>query len=448
VERILAPTEPLGDWPVEGTTGYEFLNESTALFVNPEAEESLTDLYQEFTGETRSFAEIAAEAKLEQARVTFDGEVEWLEARLGEAGRGLDIAAALAAFQVYRTYVDPDLEEIDDLDRKAVRDMRIPERLASILLLEERGHDSFVIRFQQVVQGVVAKGVEDTALYRYHRLLALNEVGGEPSRWCLTPEDFHLANLRRAERFPRQLLATQTHDTKRSGHVRARLAALTWFAEDWCSLVRSLAVPDTVHANDAYLAAQTLVGAWPLSQERLEAYLEKALREGKLRSNWLDPDTVYEQQVKDYAWSLGVAVQPFTEQITPLARRISLAQTLLNLTCPGVPDIYQGDEVECLSLVDPDNRRPFDWEKLSHDLTNPPSKLALVRQTLKLRAENADLFASDYRPVDAGADVLAFTRGDSVLVAVSVSQGGRFEVPSSWRDVFGGAFPLSLCFRS
>src|SRR5581483_9338418 len=180
VEKILEPGEQLREWPVEGTTGYEFLNESTALFVDPAAEAPLTRLYQEVTGETRGFDEIAAEAKLEQARTTFDAEVDRLAARLGGAADGIDLAAALAAFRVYRTYVDPDTGLVDGLDREAVRAARLPPRLAAILLLEERGFDSFVIRFQQTTPPVLAKGVEDTAFYRYFRLAALNEVGGSP----------------------------------------------------------------------------------------------------------------------------------------------------------------------------------------------------------------------------------------------------------------------------
>ncbi len=191
VEKILAPDEPLRDWPVEGTTGYEFLNDTTALFVDPEAEEPFTRLYEELTGEGRSGAEVAAEAKLEQARTTFAREVEWLEAHGGSLAGTIDLAAALASLPVYRTYVDPDLGRVDDLDRRAVRAAALPAELAAILLLEERGYDAFVVRFQQVTPAVTAKGVEDTAFYRYNRLLALNEVGGDPDRWSITAAEFH-----------------------------------------------------------------------------------------------------------------------------------------------------------------------------------------------------------------------------------------------------------------
>jgi (1->4)-alpha-D-glucan 1-alpha-D-glucosylmutase len=430
VEKILEAGEPLRDWPVEGTTGYEFLNDSTTLFVNPEAEGAFTELYAELTGETRPFAELAAEAKLEQARETFATEVEWLEARLGDSAPDADIAAALASFGVYRSYVDPDTGEVDALDRSAVAEAGLPQELADILLLEQRGHDAFVIRFQQTTPPVVAKGVEDTAFYRYHRLVALNEVGGDPGRWWVSPEDFHAGNLVRAERFPRALLASQTHDTKRSGDVRARLAALTWMPEAWTEFARGVPVPDDIDPSDAYFVLQTLVGAWPLSRERLDGYLEKALREGKRRSSWLDPDVEYERRVQEYAWSLARRVAPFAARLAPLGERIGLAQTLLKLTCPGVPDIYQGDELECLSLVDPDNRRPVDWEARQRALAAaaPPPKLRLIRDTLALRARRPAAFIGSYEPVAAGADVLAFRRGE-VLVRVPLTPHAS-EMPS------------------
>jgi (1->4)-alpha-D-glucan 1-alpha-D-glucosylmutase len=445
VEKVLEHGEPLREWPVEGTTGYEFLNDSTALFLDPAAEEPFTELYRELTGETRSFEEIAAEAKLEQARETFEPEVEWLEARLGDALPDADIAGALASFLVYRTYVDPDTGEVDGLDRLAVQQARLPGELASILLLEERDFDSFVIRFQQTTPPVLAKGVEDTAFYRYHRLAALNEVGGDPGRWSLPLADFHAANLERARRFPLQLLASQTHDTKRSGDVRARLVALTWMADEWGSFVRGVRVPGDVDYGDAYLVLQTLVGAWPLPRERLDGYLEKALREGKLRSSWLDPDAEYERRLQEFAWSLREVVEPFVRRVAPVGERIALAQTLLKLTCPGVPDIYQGDELESLSLVDPDNRRPVDWEARRRALSSPdpPAKLRLIREALALRTRHPEAFAGAYEPFDAGPDVCAFTRGDEVLVAVPLRPGAGFAPSPGWRTLSEGLYVRS-----
>jgi (1->4)-alpha-D-glucan 1-alpha-D-glucosylmutase len=451
VEKILEPGEQLRDWPVEGTTGYEFANDSTALFVDPDAEETIDAAY----GETRSFEEVAGETKLEQARTTFEPEVEWLHARLGDVD--VDIAAALASFQVYRSYVDPDTGEVEELDRRAVS--HLPERLRSILLLEERGHDAFVIRFQQTTPPVVAKGVEDTAFYRYNRLLCLNEVGGAPDRFSLSLEDFHTANLERQRRFPHHLLTSQTHDTKRSGDVRARLVALSWLADDWRRLVAEWrALSPHPDPSEEMLVYQTLLGAWPIEPERLDAYLEKALREAKVSTNWLEPDEQWEAEVKAFARALlddrafRETFDPFQERIARLGERIALGQTLLKLTCPGVPDIYQGDELWNLSLVDPDNRRPVDWELRRRLLAEPgltrqTAKLQLIRRTLALRAEVPELFAGDYEPIDAGPGVCAYLRGGKILVAVPIRAGARFEAPSGFEDVLGEGFGCRLVFH-
>jgi (1->4)-alpha-D-glucan 1-alpha-D-glucosylmutase len=426
VEKILEPGEQLRDWPVEGTTGYEFLNDVTALFCDPRAEERLTQLYAELTGERRDFEQIAHEAKLEQARTTFDPEVDWLIARLGDAAEGVDVAAALASFRVYRTYVDPDTDEVDGLDRLAVHEARLPPRLAAILLLEQRGFDAFVVRFQQTTPPVMAKGVEDTALYRYNRLLCLNEVGGNPARFSLAVDEFHAANLVRARRFPRHLLASTTHDTKRSADVRARLVALTWLTDEWRTLAERAPRPRDVDPNDAYLVLQTLAGAWPIERARLDAYLEKALREGKRNSSWLEPSETYERRAQDYAWSLREHVALFAQHLAEVGEQIALAQTLLKLTCPGVPDIYQGDEVWNLSLVDPDNRRPVDWDALRNERRNP--KQNLIRAVLSRRV------GGDYEALEAGDDVCAFRRGDH-LVAVPLRADARYSPPEGWRAV-------------
>ena len=430
VEKILEPGEQLRDWPVEGTTGYEFLNDTTALFVDPEAEEPLTALYRRTTGEARSFDEIAAAAKLEQARTTFAPEAELLASRLGPAAEELDLPAALASLPVYRTYVETETGFVDGLDREAVREARLPARLASILLLEERGHDAFVNRFQQTTPPVTAKGVEDTAFYRYHRLLALNEVGGNPGRFSLAVEDFHAANLERARRFPYHLLASQTHDTKRSGDVRARLVALSWLPAEWADVVRAVEVPKGVHPGDAYFALQTVAGAWPLTQERLDGYLEKALREGKERSGWLDPDERYEGAVQAFARDVHDRIEPFARRLATVGAEIALSQTLLKLACPGVPDLYQGDEAWCFSLVDPDNRRPVDWAALGR---SADTKQKLVRSVLGERVEG------DYEPVDAGSGVCAFRRGRH-LVVVPLRPGAAYEPGPGWRSVARGLY--------
>jgi (1->4)-alpha-D-glucan 1-alpha-D-glucosylmutase len=258
-------------------------------------------------------------------------------------------------------------------------------------------------------------------------------------------DDFHAANLERARRFPRHLLATSTHDTKRSGDVRARLAALSWIPDEWRALAERLPRPRAVDANDAYLAWQTLAGTWPIERERLDGYLEKAMREGKRTSSWLDPDEDYERRLQEYAWSLREQIVPFAERLDALGREIALAQTLLKLTCPGVPDLYQGDELWNLSLVDPDNRRPVDWDRRARLLaaleaggapTAETAKLFLIREALALRERHPDVFAEGpYEPLDAGPDVCAFSRGGEIVVAVPVRAEATFEPPPGYRNV-------------
>jgi (1->4)-alpha-D-glucan 1-alpha-D-glucosylmutase len=436
VEKILEPGESLrDDWPVEGTTGYEFLNDVTALFVDPAAEAPLTELYAELTGERRPFALAADEAKLEQAATTFADEAAQLAAKLPFE---TDLPSALAAFHVYRTYVEPDRGVVAAEDRAAIADARLPEELARILLLEERGHDAFVVRFQQTTPPVHAKGVEDTAFYRWNRFVALNEVGGDPERLSLSVERFHEANLARP---PGNMLATTTHDTKRSGDVRARLASIASAVGEWETLVRPR-IATWRDPNEAYLILQTVVGAWPLTPQRLELYLEKALREAKVNTTWIDQDAEWEAGAKAWAASLleDEALGAYSERLSFRAEPVILGTTLLKLTCPGVPDIYQGDELPFLALVDPDNRRPVDWSLRRRLLGSPdaPQKLELIRRTLALRARRPAAFAGWYEPLDAGEDVVAFARGGEVLVAVATRGDLRgFRLPAgAWHEVF------------
>ncbi len=445
-EKILEPGEDLRDWPIEGTTGYEFLNDAMALFVNPAAEEAFTSLYHELTGDTRAFADIAALSKLEVAVNIFEPELRRLHQELEVE----NLPPALASFHVYRTYVEPAEGRVDEADRAEVGRAGVSEALRRILLLQERGHDEFVVRFQQTTGPVMAKGVEDTAFYRYFRLAALNEVGGNPSRFGLTVDAFHAANAARAERFPRHLLTTFTHDTKRSPDVRSRIVALTWLADEWAERVREWrrrtgGLPD---AREEYLVYQTLVGAWPIGEERLNAYLEKALREGKVNSSWLEPDLAHEARVQAFARAAADALagDPFLDRVAELGRRISLAQLLLKLTAPGVPDVYQGDELEALALVDPDNRRPVDWEARRRALAalragEPPdeatAKLAVTWKTLELRASHAEAFAGSYQPLNLGDGVVAFIRGGDVLVAVGTRPDVNPDPPDGWLDVLG-----------
>ena len=444
VEKILDPGEPLRDWPVEGTVGYEFLNDAAALFVDPAGEETLTALHPEPFDPTT--------AKLEQARGALAPEVERLR-RLHDAP---ELERALSMLPVYRTYIPP----VEDADRDALAGNPLRE-----LLLGTEAPGEFVARFQQTTPAIMAKGVEDTAFYRYNRLLALNEVGGDPTRFGISVEQFHACALERARRFPRGLLITQTHDTKRSGDARARIGALAGMAEEWAEHAerwRAL-VPEGGGPtwNEAYLVFQTLVGAWPLEPERLDAYVEKALREAKLNTNWVEPDEAYERSVRDWCRALYSnsafvdELERFAERVAHEGERSSLGQTLLKLTAPGVPDVYQGDELWALSLVDPDNRRPVDWERRREALaelragaapTRETIKLFLIHRALGLRARRPEVFAGGYTPVPAGERCCAYLRDSSVLAATAIrssSEGIELDFPEfasgCWRDVLSGA---------
>jgi (1->4)-alpha-D-glucan 1-alpha-D-glucosylmutase len=445
VEKILEPGEELRDWPVDGTTGYEFANDVTALFVDPRGEEPLTRWYETLTGETRRFHEVAREAKSELARGDFGREFDRLRMHLRNSDVGVHhhhLEDQAAALDVYRTYVEPWSGRVDDADRDALR--AVDADLRRVLLLEERGYDELVTRFQQTTGPVMAKGVEDTAFYRYNRLTALNEVGGDPGRFALSVEDFHHANLHRAERFPDHLLATQTHDTKRSGDVRARIVVLAALADEWAERRSGWRVLDDPSEDE--LLWQTLVGTWPIDAARAEAYMEKALREARVNTSWIEPDETHERAVRESVRRV-IASPPdgfvdFASRVADLGRRNALGMTLLKLTVPGVPDVYQGDELESLNLVDPDNRRPVDWHARMAALASPPPKLQVIRNALRLRGR-----FGEYRPVDLGPHVCAFTRGDDVGVVVPLRGQDPPDLPGAWRDVLDRSLPVRLLER-
>jgi (1->4)-alpha-D-glucan 1-alpha-D-glucosylmutase len=452
VEKILDPGEKLRDWPVDGTVGYEFLNDVAAVYVDPAGEAPLTALWVEVSGDARPFGAVADEAKREQARGPFAPDADWLRRLWPQAGD--DLEAKLASLPVYRTYIrdggEPAPEDLEVLDEAGIGDW---------LLSAPR---EFVTRFQQTTPPVMAKGVEDTAFYRYARLLALNDVGGDPSRFGLSVAQFHAANRERAERFPRHLLVTQTHDTKRSGDVRARIGALStmpgaWaeHVQRWLELTADVPGPDGL---ERYFIFQTLAGAWPIEPDRMVAYMEKALREGKRTTNWIEPDEAHEQAVERFVRGLYshseflADFEPFAAALARVGDRAALGQLLLKLTVPGLPDIYQGDELLALSLVDPDNRRPVDWERRRAVLdelragaapTDETRKLWLIGRALALRARRPDAFAGAYTPLEAGPDAVAFRRGEDV-VAVALLRGDgagvTVELPAgSWRDVLSVA---------
>ncbi len=469
IEKILEVDEQLRDWPVSGTVGYEFLNDAAALFVDPRTESAFTAFWEELSGDRRGFPEIAAEAKLEQARDPFAPDIERLAAAADEVPGGLEaLTKAVASFPIYRTYVQPEQREVSDADRDAVRRADMPGELADMLLLERPADPAFITRFQQTTPPVVAKGVEDTAFYRYARLLALNDVGGDPARFGITPERFHTANAERAERFPQAMLTTMTHDTKRSSDVRARITGLTWMPELWTDTVRRwLELTDPLRSGGApddverYLIFQTLVGAWPIEVERVQQYMEKALREAKRNTNWVDQNSEWEEGVKRFVGALyrhdefRSSLEEFNRELNFAGERIALATVALKLTAPGVPDIYQGDEMPVRALVDPDNRRPVDWQWNETMLgrlaggAQPDGgagsnirKLWLTTLLLGLRTRRPEAFAGSYEPLAAGDDAVAYLRGEQVLVVTGIRPGipaGALHGASGeWRDVLYG----------
>ena len=402
VEKILDPGERLRpDWRCDGTVGYEFLVDLAALFVDPAAEAPLTDLWHEVAGDTRPFGEWAREAKLEQARGPFARDVERLARASATGIEGDALAEALCSLPVYRTYLRPEHlggDEVPEADLAILRGAGLE------WLLEES--PEFVARFQQTTPPVMAKGVEDTAFYRYARLVALNDVGGDPSRFGIDPAAFHAANLARP---PLNLLITSTHDTKRSGDARARAGAIAAIPDEWREF--ALARIDERFPLESYFLLQSLAAVGAIGPERIDTFVEKALREMKRASNWIEPDLEHEAAVKE--WAKAVDVEPMASRLVQIGDRHALAQVLLKLTSPGVPDIYNGDEIADLSLVDPDNRRPIDWERVRRG----DRKTQLIRTVLRERIEG------DYEPVDAGDGVCAFSRGGRWHVAVAVREG-------------------------
>ena len=463
VEKILDPGERLRDWPVCGTVGYGFLNDACALFVEPAAKPALTKLWEQVSGDPRTFPAYADEAKLEQVRGPFAQDVDRLLHELPPELRPerADLEQALTSLPVYRTYVDPIAGTVDPEDRRWIEASGMGPEIAAMLLLEREAPAGFVTRFQQTTPAIMAKGVEDTAFYRYCRLISLNDVGGDPSRFGIGVSRFHAACLERAERFPLNLLTTQTHDAKRSADVRARIDALSSMPDEWSEHVerwleiterhRDYGAPDDV---ERYFLFQTLVGAWPIAEDRIEAYMEKALREAKRNTNWIRPNAEWEDAVMRFCRSLYADekfladFEPFAARVARVGERASLGQLVLKLTAPGIPDMYEGDELAFRALVDPDNRRPvdFDWRQamLRRLMGGAPPvaetrKLFVTLRLLGLRARRPEPFAGSYEPVDAGPSACAFLRGGDVLAVVAVRAGvvpGTITGPGGkWRDV-------------
>ncbi|HEV3472204.1 MAG TPA: malto-oligosyltrehalose synthase, partial [Actinomycetota bacterium] len=402
VEKILGADEILPEtWPVEGTTGYDFLARVQSVLMPPGGEKVLTDLYTELVG-PHDPTNLKHESKLFVMNTELSADIERLtESMLSVCERHRDlrdftrpvvrqaIRETIAALDVYRTYGDARSGELTAVDAERITgalqrarqrrpdiDGDLFELLEAVLLLRHPGSEAhaFAMRFQQSTGPIMAKGVEDTFLYRYNRFIALNEVGSDPHRWASSLETWHAANERAARLHPRALLTTSTHDTKRSEDVRARLLVLAEVPDIWADAIGRWRALNRRHLRDGlpdpnaeYALYQTLVGAWPLSVERAQTYMAKATKEAKVHTSWVAPDTRYDGALVDFiAAILDDAeftddLQRFVAPLIAPGRINSLSQTLLKLTCPGIPDFYQGCELWDLSLVDPDNRRPVDF---------------------------------------------------------------------------------------
>jgi (1->4)-alpha-D-glucan 1-alpha-D-glucosylmutase len=511
-EKILTAGEPLRrDWAIDGTTGYDFLNTVNGLFVDSEHKQAFDSLYTQFTGQSQDFSQAVYEGKLCALQSSFTSELNSLTHRLGiiasKTRYGQDftfrelrqaLTQVIAFFPVYRTYISSESPNVIASERRYLEEavakteangkvnltavlgfiqdillLRLPDDLTDEARQLSR---EFVLRFQQMTGPVMAKGLEDTALYHFNRLISLNEVGGNPDRFGVSVADFHAHNLEQAKRWPRTLLATATHDTKRGEDVRARINVLSEIPCEWESLVRrwaqinaprkatagSEAAPDR---NDEYFLYQTLVGAWlmdapgrhPFSQ-RIAAYMRKASREAKVHTSWTDPAPEYEAATEAFVADILDPAKgsdflktfvPFKDRIAFFGQLNSLAQLLLKITCPGVPDFYQGTELWDLTLVDPDNRRPVDFEvrrqllddlrkragisgaspelvsELWADRQSGQIKLFIAWRALTFRQRLAALYsAGAYLPLQSAGikarHVCAFARTDQRQVAITI----------------------------
>jgi (1->4)-alpha-D-glucan 1-alpha-D-glucosylmutase len=522
-EKILESGEWLPPWPIQGTTGYDFLNTVMRVLVHSDGLKKLGEHNAEFTGDTNTFANIAHDKKLMVTQEALGSDVNRLTDLFVDICEGnrdqrdftrAEVRRAVrevaACFAVYRTYVVPERTEITEEDKgvitratesaKANRqdiDGGLFDFLRDVLSLKVTGKNEaeFVERFQQFTSPVMAKGVEDTAFYCSNRLIALNEVGGDPGCDGSSIESLHEYNMKMQQSFPSTMITLSTHDTKRSDDVRARLLVLSEMPDAYAAAVKRWSTHNAQHRHGdeidpgtEWFLYQTMVGAWPIDSERLHATMQKSMREAKVHTSWVDNNANYEHALKDFIDAL-LADQAFLDDfdafvksLVPAGRINSLAQTLLKYTSPGVPDLYQGGELWDLSLVDPDNRRPVDY-KLRCSLLSAIStmnasqvvqrmeeglpKLWLVHHALHLRSEHPAWFGAEakYVPLAAQGEhserVIAYLRGSHVLSVVprwSYSSSGwdntTLGLPSgTWRnrltdDTFHDAVPVAELFTS
>lgn len=516
VEKILAGDEPLNaDWPVHGTTGYEFVNALNGLYVERGSREQFEDFYSRFTRQQHEFSDLVYDCKKLVLRALMSGEQNVLARRLDRISEqhrwsrdftlnnlGRVLAEVIACFPVYRTYVTSE-GSVSAEDRRRImaainaakhRNAALSEStfdfLSSVLLLAHpdgldhaaRGERlDFTLRFQQLTSPVMAKGFEDTALYRFYPLASLNEVGGDPTSFGISLQAFHERNQRRLREWPDALSATSTHDTKRGEDVRARINVLSEIPAAWeravlrwhgmnASLRVDLDGAPVPDSNQEYLFYQTLVGAWPLVRmtpdehghfvKRIQDYMEKSSKEAKLRTSWVSPNPDHDNALakfvhvtlRDDPANVFLAdFASFREPIAMAGMLNSLSQTLIKTGSPGVPDFYQGSELWDTNLVDPDNRRPVNFairqamlaeivrdsahgraalvEKLLANPSDGRIKMYVIHSVLQFRREHPELFAAgSYVPLEASGErarhVIAFARGSANAQVIVVA--GRF----------------------
>jgi (1->4)-alpha-D-glucan 1-alpha-D-glucosylmutase len=517
-EKILSTGESLPtSWAIDGTTGYDFLAITNGLFIDPRAEEACTNIHRKLTGDTRTFGEHAHEAKRTILRSSMASELQMLAIRLDRIAmrdrRSRDFTLAtlrralgetIAAFSVYRTYVRPDGSHVSTDTQLVTRAIRLarrknPEVSPSVFaflrdqLLFESKRDlddtaAFAMRFQQLTGPVVAKGSEDTAFYTHVRFVALNEVGSSPDRFGSSLASFHAMNADHLAHWPRTMTTTATHDTKRGEDVRARLAVLSEIPRAfaaWVDECRAIAAPYTTvldeetpeirapSASDQLLFFQTVLGAFPLAHaaddrfsHRVVEYMVKAAREAKQNTSWLSPDDAYEEALRAFVTGV-LADEAFLESLEAKTTAIAtygasngLAQVLLKIASPGVPDTYQGSEMWDFRLVDPDNRAPVDYaamraalaslegastRELVESFRDGRIKLHVLSRALRLRRKLPTLFLEGtYQPIDAGEEIVAFVREHTKgAVACAVTRFPyrvtRGRAPWARGDVWGGA---------
>lgn len=514
-EKILTGNERLRkEWPIFGTTGYEFANLVNGLFVDHGAAARMERIYRSFTGRTDDIQDLVYDCKRLILKVALASELNVLAtalSRIALANRHTcdftvnslrsALSEIISSFPVYRTYVSS--EQVSPEDRRYIEqavaagarrsnlpDPTVFDFIRRVLLIESNGDEPrwyrnafvrFTMKFQQVTSAVMAKGLEDTAFYRYNRLVSLNDVGGDPTVFGVSPDAFHRANQQRARCWPHSVLATSTHDSKRSEDVRARIDVLSEMPAQWRSSLRrwrdwnrskkknidGFSAPDR---NDEYLLYQTLIGAWPFETsdpaqweifvDRIQHYMFKAVREAKEHSSWANPNAAYENAVNEFIRAVLDRkpknrflhnLEEFQYRVARVGLFNSLSQTLLKLTCPGVPDVYQGNELWDFSLVDPDNRRPVDYSQRQkllqqlHTAENAPecepgcrarsllnsledgrAKLFVITKALGFRREHPVFFQmANYIPLAtqgaAANHICAFARqfeNDVAIIAV------------------------------